>query len=103
MNRNLQQCVSNCQNVGTLWGTFGDIWMQENCQAPVTLPDGTSYCEDEVPWYFQNYTNECVALCNIYGSWANVPESEKPQLIFGMTQQQLLLIAGAFLAIKSFK
>jgi len=102
MNRNLQQCVSNCQNAGILWGTFGDIWMGD-CESPVTLEDGTTYCEDEVPWYFQDYTNECVALCNIYQTWANVPESQKPKLIFGMTQEQLLIVAGAFIAIKALK
>ena len=74
-----------------------------DCESPVTLEDGTTYCEDEVPWYFGDYTDECVSLCQIYGQWANVPQTEKPNLILGMTQEQLMLVAGAFIAFKAIK
>lgn len=107
MNRNYTECFATCVNTSSLAGLFGEVTNTTviNTDNPNCQGMGPFIEECYItPWYLGGWGPYCQEICQLYGTWADVPESERqPNLIFGLTQEQLLLVAGAFIAIKALK
>ena len=101
----MNECLTICLASNDIANTLSQGCLEEwsNWSPPMVAPT----C-DEQGWFssFNTWAEWCQIGCNLYGTYQQFTQEHqqtKPNLIFGLTQEQLLLVAGAFIAIKALK